>query len=226
MSPLIRHIIHLSGLWINQMESGDWKSIILGLFWEQNQWEENRIPVWQANKGKEILAIAKHKFIFEGWVVAHQSNNDPTALLNNWVDSLTCLALAKMEEKLDEDKCSSLIEWPQIKWGCSGVKDLFTEVGSDQRALQWPYFHLYSVPYLLDSSPGLNLTHFTQQVGCLWSGTTAQLAGISFQAMENWWQKVDDGELFFIIFYNFFFSCTFHACLLVSHPGTRPGGRI
>lgn len=44
-------------------------------FWEQNQWEVNRIPAWQQEKREEILNIAKQKTFLVGWVAAHQAGN-------------------------------------------------------------------------------------------------------------------------------------------------------
>ena len=66
-------------------------------FWEQNQWEVNRVPVWQREKWEEILNIAKQKSFLVGWVAAHQTGNHPAHLLNNQVDSLTRPATLAVE---------------------------------------------------------------------------------------------------------------------------------
>lgn len=67
------------------------------LFWEQNQWEVNRVPVWQREKWEEILTVAKQGTFLMGWVGAHQKGNRPAHIWNNQVDSLTRLVITAAE---------------------------------------------------------------------------------------------------------------------------------
>ena len=71
-------------------------------FWEPNQWEVNRVPIWQREKWEEILKVAKQKPILVGWVAAHQGGDHPAHILNNQVDSLTHLATLA-EEREEEN---------------------------------------------------------------------------------------------------------------------------
>jgi len=41
-------------------------------FWEQNEWEVNRIPIWQKEKWQDILAIVKCGKFAVAWVASHQ----------------------------------------------------------------------------------------------------------------------------------------------------------
>lgn len=97
-------------------------------FWEQNQWEVNRIPVWQREKWEEILEVAKQGTFLVGWVAAHQRGDHPAHIWNNQVDSLT--RLAPMAVEAEEKEWERLLEWLHVRRGHSGVKDLFREAGS------------------------------------------------------------------------------------------------
>ena len=97
-------------------------------FWEQKQWEVNRVPVWQRKKWEEILNVAKQKPVLVGWVAAHQGGDHPARIPNNQVDSLT--RLATLAEEREEEKWECLLEWLHVKHGHSGVKDLLKEAGS------------------------------------------------------------------------------------------------
>lgn len=128
------HLPLNSPIWPVNKPNGKWRLTVdyLGIILGAGSVGRKQDSCMAGKQGKKYWQLQNiNPFLWD----AHQSSTDPTALLNIWVDSLTCLALAKTEEKRDEDKWSSLIEWLHIKWGCSGVKDLFTEVGSDQRAL-------------------------------------------------------------------------------------------
>jgi len=46
-------------------------------FWERNEWEFNRIPVWQKEKWQHILAIARHGKFAVAWVASHQQRDTP-----------------------------------------------------------------------------------------------------------------------------------------------------
>ncbi|KAK4829695.1 hypothetical protein QYF61_006070 [Mycteria americana] len=97
-------------------------------FWEQNQWEVNRVPVWQKEKWEDILQVAKGTPILVGWVAAHQGGNHPTHILNNQVDLL--IRLAVMTTEGEEEKWEHLLEWLHVKCSHSGIKDLLKEAGS------------------------------------------------------------------------------------------------
>ncbi|XP_032530464.1 uncharacterized protein LOC116780089 [Chiroxiphia lanceolata] len=94
-------------------------------FWEQNQWEVNQVSVWQQEKWKEILNIARQKTFLVGWVAAHQTDNNPAHLLNNQVDSLT--RLAKITIEGEGQNWERLLEWLHVKRDHSGNRDLFKE---------------------------------------------------------------------------------------------------
>ncbi|KAK4806487.1 hypothetical protein QYF61_013980 [Mycteria americana] len=97
-------------------------------FWEQNQWEVNRVPVWQKEKWEDILQVAKRTPILIGCVAAHQGGNHPTHILNNQVDLLTRVAVMTIEA--EEEKWEHLLEWLHVKRSHSGIKDLLKEAGS------------------------------------------------------------------------------------------------
>ncbi|KAK4806458.1 hypothetical protein QYF61_013951 [Mycteria americana] len=97
-------------------------------FWEQNQWEVNRVPVWQKEKWEDILQVAKRTPILIGWVAAHQGGNHSAHILNNQVDFLTRVAVMTIEA--EEEKWEHLLEWLHVKRSHSGIKDLLKEAGS------------------------------------------------------------------------------------------------
>ncbi|XP_029888320.1 uncharacterized protein LOC115348947 [Aquila chrysaetos chrysaetos] len=74
---------------------------------DKNQWEVNRVLVWQQEKWEEILNIAKWKSFLVGWIAVHQIGDHPAYLLNDQVDSLTLLARFTLEG--EEEKWEHLI---------------------------------------------------------------------------------------------------------------------
>ncbi|TRZ07679.1 hypothetical protein HGM15179_019427, partial [Zosterops borbonicus] len=60
-------------------------------FWQQNDWEVNRIPVWQKEKWQEILQIASQGNFAVGWVASHQTDGSPAGEWNNRADELARL---------------------------------------------------------------------------------------------------------------------------------------
>jgi len=94
-------------------------------FWEQNEWEVNRIPIWQKEKWQDILAIAKCGKFTVAWAASHQQSD---TLVNRWnaeVDELVRLAPLPSTQIIEN--WEHLSEWLHIKRKHSGINDLFCE---------------------------------------------------------------------------------------------------
>ena len=61
-------------------------------FWQQNDWEVNRIPLWQKEKWQEILNIASQGNFSVGWVASQQTDGNPAGDWNHAVDELARLS--------------------------------------------------------------------------------------------------------------------------------------
>lgn len=69
-----------------------------------------------------------------GWIPAHQKRDNPARLLNNQVDSLTCVAGMAVK---GEEKWEHLLEWLHVKGDHSGFKDLFKGAGNTGWSVTW-----------------------------------------------------------------------------------------
>ncbi|MCQ4187517.1 hypothetical protein FK515_28425, partial [Klebsiella pneumoniae] len=101
-------------------------------FWEQNEWEVNRIPVWQKEKWQDILNIAKQGNFAVGWVASHQADGGSAGKWNNRADELARLAPVQ-KDQVTED-WDRLLEWLHVKRKHTGAKDLCREA----LARGWP----------------------------------------------------------------------------------------
>jgi len=79
-------------------------------------------------KWEEILNIAKQETFLAGRVALHQQGDHPAHILNDQVDSLTCLAT--IAEGAEVEKWDHLLEWLHVKHSYSGFKDLFKWLGA------------------------------------------------------------------------------------------------
>lgn len=52
-------------------------------FWQQNDWEVHRTPLWQKEKWQEISDIASQGNVAVGWVASHQTDENPAGEWNN-----------------------------------------------------------------------------------------------------------------------------------------------
>jgi len=101
-------------------------------FWEQNEWEVNRIPIRQKEKWQDILAIDKCGKFAVAWVASHQQSDTP---VNQWNDEVDELArLAPLQSTQITENWEHSLERLHIKRKHSGINDLFREA----QARGWP----------------------------------------------------------------------------------------
>ncbi|XP_074713432.1 uncharacterized protein LOC141938585, partial [Strix uralensis] len=110
----------------------------------QNEWEVNRIPVWQKDKWQEILSIASQGNFAVGWVASHQVDGGSAGEWNNKADELARLAPVQ-KDQITED-WERLLEWLHIKRKHTGAKDLYREAlarARNQKNTEWPWTDAY-----------------------------------------------------------------------------------
>lgn len=113
-------------------------------FWEKNNWEVNRIPVWQKEKWQDIISIAKKGQFSVAWVAAHQEDGTPVSHWNNRADELARIAPLRQGEP-DSDNWERLVEWLHVKRGHTGALDLYRET----QARGWPVTRAAALAFLL-----------------------------------------------------------------------------
>ena len=101
-------------------------------FWEQKEWEANRVPIRQKEKRQDILAIARHREFAVGWVASHHRSDAPRSRRNAEVGKLA--RLAPLQNTRIREDWEHLLEWIPRKRKRSGIRDLFREA----RARGWP----------------------------------------------------------------------------------------
>ena len=98
-------------------------------FWEQNEWQVNKIPVWQKEKWQDISSIASWGNFAVGWVASHQIDGGSAGEWSNWADELARLAPVQKDQTAED--WERLLEWLHGKCKHTGAKDLYRE------ALAW-----------------------------------------------------------------------------------------
>ncbi|GAB0208766.1 pol-like protein ENS-3 [Grus japonensis] len=93
--------------------------------WAVNDWQVNRVPVWQADSWKQLLEIGEQRLLHIGWVKGHDRSASIAAQFNQQVDSLT--RLQKIDVVSNEHEWERLLEWLHIKRGHTGRADLYRE---------------------------------------------------------------------------------------------------
>lgn len=101
-------------------------------FWQQNDWEVNRIPVGQKEKWHEILNIASQGNFAVEWVASHQIDGKPAGEWNNEADELARLNPMKRDQMTEDWEHS--LKWLRVKRQHTGAKDLYKEAF----ACGWP----------------------------------------------------------------------------------------
>lgn len=94
-------------------------------FWQQNDWEVHRIPVWQKEKGQEILDVASQGNVAIGWVASQQTDGNPAGEWKNRADELA--RLSPLKKELISEDWDQLLEWLHGKRQHTGAKDLYKE---------------------------------------------------------------------------------------------------
>lgn len=93
--------------------------------WAVNDWQVNRVPVWQTDSWKQLLEIGKQRMLHVGWVKGHDQSNSITAQFNQQVDSLT--RLRQIDVADNNQEWERLLEWLHVKRGHTGRADLYRE---------------------------------------------------------------------------------------------------
>ena len=93
--------------------------------WAANDWQVNRVPVWQTDSWKQLLKIGEQRILHIGWVKGHDRSASIAAQFNQQVDSLT--RLHKIDIVSDELEWERLLEWLHVKRGHTGRADLYRE---------------------------------------------------------------------------------------------------
>ena len=87
-----------------------------------NDWQVNRVPVWQNDSWKQLLKIGEQRILHIGWVKGHDRSTSIAAQFNQQVDSLT--RLHKIYIVSDELEWERLLELLQVKQGHTGQAEL------------------------------------------------------------------------------------------------------
>ncbi|GAB0208371.1 pol-like protein ENS-3 [Grus japonensis] len=93
--------------------------------WAVNDWQVNRVPVWQTDSWKQLLEIGEQRLLHIGWVKGYDRSASIAAQFNQQVDSLT--RLQKIDVVSNEHEWERLLEWLHIKRGRTGRADLYRE---------------------------------------------------------------------------------------------------
>ncbi|GAB0209671.1 pol-like protein ENS-3 [Grus japonensis] len=93
--------------------------------WAVNDWQVNRVLVWQTDSWKQLLEIGEQRLLHIGWVKGHDRSASIAAQFNQQVDSLT--RLQKIDVVSNEHEWERLLEWLHIKRGHTGRADLYRE---------------------------------------------------------------------------------------------------
>ncbi|XP_074945840.1 ribonuclease H-like [Phalacrocorax aristotelis] len=70
--------------------------------WERNNWEVNRVPVWQKERWQEIVGVAKHGDFTIAWVPSHQEGSALTSDWNNRAGELARIAPCRRRIKQEK----------------------------------------------------------------------------------------------------------------------------